>query len=103
MCLGVLCVFNPDHVECPRYGFLLVVIGMIEIAQGAFSNGLQGYQEASNQLQNAASTLARGNRQNTDITDAAVSMQRSSLQAQASAEVIRRADGMVGTIIDIFA
>jgi hypothetical protein len=33
---------------------------------------------------------------------AAVTVLQSSVQAQASAEVIKRTDGMLGTIIDIF-
>lgn len=75
---------------------------MVVAYNNIMQSGLQGYQSASNQINQAASELANGARRPIDINGAAVSLQQASLQAQASAEVIKRADGMVGTIIDIF-
>jgi flagellar hook-associated protein FlgK len=53
-------------------------------------------------MQQASSKLAQGLNRNIDANTAVINLQQFSLQAQASAEVIKRADGMIGTIIDIF-
>jgi hypothetical protein len=68
----------------------------------AMYSGVQGMQKASMQMQSASSELAQSHRQNADINSASMNLISSSVQAQASAEVINRADGMIGTIIDIF-
>lgn len=65
-------------------------------------SGLQGYQDASKQMQQVANNMAHGQHKNIDFNRSAVDLQQSTLQAQASAQVIKRADGMIGTIIDIF-
>jgi flagellar hook protein FlgE len=68
----------------------------------AMYKGVQGMQSASMQMHAASSQLAQSNKQNVDMNGAVVSLMSSSVQTQASAEVINRADGMIGTIIDIF-
>jgi len=75
---------------------------MIEGLGSAMYSGVQGLQNASMQMHSASSQLAQSHRQDVDINRAAVTLSSSSIQAQASAEVISRANGMVGTIIDIF-
>jgi len=75
---------------------------MTTISNNVMASGLEGYQQASKQMQRASADIAQGQRQNADFTTSAVNLQSASLQAQASAEVIRKADGMIGTIIDIF-
>ena len=69
---------------------------------GAFASGVQGYRNASEGMAQASSQFAQANRQDIDINTAAVTMLKSSLQAQASAEVIQRSDSMLGSIIDVF-
>jgi hypothetical protein len=69
---------------------------------GAFAAGVQSYQAASKGMAEASSQFAQANRQDIDMNAAAVTVLQSSVQAQASAEVIKRTDGMLGTIIDIF-
>nr|WP_136250847.1 hypothetical protein [Ningiella ruwaisensis] len=77
------------------------------LAQGnmsdAFQSGLKGYQDASARMQSAASNLAQSNHKNVDLTANALALQSASIQAQASAEVIKRTDTMIGTIIDTYA
>jgi hypothetical protein len=69
---------------------------------GAFASGVQGYRNASEGMAQASSQFAQANRQDIDVNTAAVTMLQSSLQAQASAEVIQRSDSMLGSIIDVF-
>jgi hypothetical protein len=83
---------------------------MIEQASGsiqsALYSGLQGYQQGSSSMSNASRELAGAfseGKRNVDVNRAAVDLSAGSLQAQASAEVISRADSMLGTIIDTFA
>jgi flagellar hook-basal body complex protein FliE len=72
-------------------------------ANNPLQSGFAGFQQASQSMQNASYDLAKGTSGGADITQAAVSIQSASIQAQASAEVIRRSDSMLGSIIDIFA
>ncbi len=70
--------------------------------------GLSGYQKASQQLSDASLTLANQSHHHSqsslvDINKASVNIVQAELHAKASGEVIKRADGMIGTIIDIFA
>lgn len=75
---------------------------MAIVSTNAMQSGLQGYQHASSQLQQASAQLAQGQRQNMNFTASVIDLQSAGLEAQASAEVMQRADSMVGTIIDIF-
>lgn len=76
--------------------------GINNSVQSAFANGVSGYQDAVSQARQAASHLAQGHRNDINVNSAAMALQQSSLQAQASAEVIERSDGMLGSIIDIY-
>jgi hypothetical protein len=74
--------------------------------QSALYSGLQGYKQGSENMNNASRELASGfgeGKRSVDVNQASVDLISGSLQAQASANVISRADGMLGTIIDTFA
>lgn len=70
-------------------------------AQAAIYSGLAGYHSGSSTMQDASRNIARG--KNTDINQSAVNLISGQTQAEASANVIKRADEMLGTIIDTFA
>lgn len=70
---------------------------------GALASGFQGYQQGSSLVRDASANLAQANRQQIDINRAAVDLVAGQTQAEAAAVVIKRADGMIGTIIDTFA
>ncbi|WP_395338722.1 hypothetical protein PN836_012450 [Ningiella sp. W23] len=69
----------------------------------ALENGIAGFERASSQMSDAASSFAHGSARDVNFTQSAIDMKSASLQAQASAEVIRRSDEMLGSIIDVFA
>ena len=72
------------------------------VSPSAFTNGLNGYKNASEQLTSAANDLANSQLGNKDITKASISLLSAQTQAQASVEIIERSDSMLGTIIDIY-
>jgi hypothetical protein len=72
--------------------------------------GVQGFQNGVRQVNQAATTIARAGtvepEQATsldDIATAAVEMKSGELQAKASAAVIKTADEILGTLVDIKA
>lgn len=75
----------------------------------AMQLGLSGYQKASQQFFDASMTLANQSNHRhassslVDINKASIDLVQAELHAKASGEVIKRADGMIGTIIDTFA
>ena len=81
----------------------------------AMQSGVQGYKNGSRIINDAAIDIANGSTNNAltsnrqfsgdsqTINQAAVSLIQGDLQAQASAKVISRVDGMIGTIIDTYA
>lgn len=74
--------------------------------QSALNSGLQAYQQGSGNMSNASRELASGMgdaKRNANINMAAADLVSGSLQAEAAANVISRADGMLGTIIDTYA
>ncbi|GEM_PF-5253128 len=71
--------------------------------QSAFYSGLQGLNNGQSMIRQGSGELAQYNKSNVDINGAAVSLITGALQANASGEVIKRADGMIGTIIDTYA
>lgn len=74
--------------------------------QSAIQLGLQAYKQGSESMNNASRELASGlgeGKRNVDLNRAAVDLVSGSLQAQAAAQTISRADEMLGTIIDTFA
>ena len=70
--------------------------------QSTFNAGLEGYKNGSQTMNDASRNLTNGhNRQK--VNAAALDLVSGSMQAQASASVMSRADSMLGTIIDTFA
>lgn len=81
--------------------------------QSAFYAGVQGFQNATDTANKAATdivaqttvtqsepTQASTNQSNASLTDSIVALNVAETQAQASAKVIKTADEMLGTIID---
>ena len=54
-------------------------------------------------MRDASTNLNQSDRRNVDFNSAAVSLVVGSTQVEAAVEVIKRADGMIGTIIDTYA
>ncbi|MFC3122593.1 hypothetical protein [Agaribacter flavus] len=69
----------------------------------AFSSGLKAYQQGAALVQDGSANLSQSNHKTIDINRAAVNLIAGGIQADAAANVIKRADGMIGTIIDTFA
>jgi hypothetical protein len=76
-------------------------------SSSAFYAGVQGYNQGVEQVRQATVDLFSANnptRENPmDINQSAVQLISGNLQAEASAKVIKTADGMLGSIIDTFA
>ena len=78
---------------------------MVDNVGSAFYKGVEGFQSASSQAFSAASDLAKSASNgagSTNLNQAAVSLTEASVQAEASAKVMQTANGMLGTIIDIY-
>lgn len=71
--------------------------------QSALYSGLQGYKQGEQMVNKAANEIATQQPSQAKLNQNAVDMTAGSLQAQASAAVIKRADEMVGSIIDTVA
>ncbi len=69
----------------------------------AFQSGIDGYQRGGTLVRDGSANLAQSNKHAVDINRAVIDITAGSIQAEASASVIKRADGMIGTIIDTFA
>ncbi len=69
----------------------------------ALSMGLEAYQRASNSLQDASSNLLHQQARGANINHSAVTLVSAPIAAEAGANVIKRADDMLGTIIDTYA
>lgn len=73
----------------------------------ALYSGVQGYNQGAEKVTRAAVDLSSANNPNREkpvtITQSAVELISGSLQAEASAKVIKAADETLGTIIDTFA
>jgi hypothetical protein len=76
-------------------------------SSSAFYAGVQGYNQGVEQVRQATVDLFLANnptRENPmNINQSAVQLISGNLQAEASAKVIKTADGMLGSIIDTFA
>jgi hypothetical protein len=76
-------------------------------SSSAFYAGVQGYNQGVEQVRQATIDLFSANnptRENPmNINQSAVQLISGNLQAEASAKVIKTADGMLGSIIDTFA
>lgn len=81
-----------------------MAIGSISSA-GVLATGVQGVQTGFAQANDAAGRIARfgTTEQNGDLATPIVDLKRSELQVKASAAVIKTADEMMGTLIDIKA
>lgn len=74
--------------------------------QSVLYSGLQGFKQGSDSMASASRELASGlgdGKRSVDTNRAAVDLTSGTLQVQASAEVMSRSDGMLGTLIDTFA
>lgn len=69
-------------------------------ANSALQAGVQGFQQASANVADAASAIAQPNG---NPIEGLVSLQQNTINAQAAAEVIDVADETLGRIIDTFA
>lgn len=75
----------------------------------AFSSGVLGLQKASSQLDVSASQIAQQTMSSSDqtsvtkdsIPDALIGLKMAEVQGKASAEVIKRSDQMLGSLLDI--
>lgn len=76
-------------------------------SSSAFYAGVQGYNQGAEQVRQATVDLSSANNPERDkpinINRSAVELISGNLQAEASAKVMKTADGMLGTIIDTFA
>jgi hypothetical protein len=76
-------------------------------SSSAFYAGVQGYNQGVEQVRQATVDLFSANnptRENPmNINQSAVQLISGNLQAEASAKVIKTADGMLGSIIDTYA
>lgn len=73
---------------------------------GAFDSGLQGIFRAEEGLSRNANTIAKataGNKRNEDINTALVQSKENQIQAQASTNVVRTANEVMGSLLDIKA
>ncbi|MEM0909594.1 MAG: hypothetical protein AAGJ37_01385 [Pseudomonadota bacterium] len=71
--------------------------------QSAFYSGYEGLTNGQQTIRQASAELAQSNAHNIDLNRAAVNLISGELQTKVSAEVIKRADGLIGTIIDTYA
>ena len=78
------------------------MISPIGGSQSALQLGLQGYQQGEAKVAQAASDIATRPQQ-TSLNDSVLDLSVGSLQAQASANVIKRSDEMLGSLIDTLA
>jgi len=80
---------------------------------GALQSGLNAYQDASKGIQQSAHELSGGLRNqqqglgtsslnSSNLNASTVNLLNGELQAKAAVEVIKTADGMLGSIIDVF-
>lgn len=77
----------------------------------AFSSGVLGLQKASSQIDASASQIAQQTMSSADqplaqqdsIPNALIDLKRAEMQGKASAEVIKRSDQMLGSLLDIHA
>jgi len=70
---------------------------------GAFDSGLQGIFRAEEGLSRNANTIAKasaGSKRNEDVNTALVQAKENQIQAQASANVVRTANDVMGTLLD---
>jgi hypothetical protein len=73
------------------------------MSNSILSIGNQGIQAGFNRANEAASAIARGGDESGDLTAPLVDLKASELQVKASAAVVKSADDMIGTLIDIKA
>lgn len=72
-------------------------------AQSALYTGLRGFNSGQQMQRQAGADIAQFSRNSGDMNRAAINLVTAQLQVNASAEVIQRAEGMIGTIIDTYA
>lgn len=71
-----------------------------------YNSGMQGLQKAQEGLQRNAETVAKSVAQSEmkeDATTALIESEKNVVQAEASAKIVKAADEMMGTIIDMKA
>ncbi len=73
------------------------------MSNSLLSIGNQGIQAGFARANEAASAIARGGDANGDMAPPIVDLKTSEIQVKASAAVVRSADDMLGTLIDIEA
>jgi hypothetical protein len=73
------------------------------MSNSILSIGNQGIQSGLSRANQAASAIARGGDENGDLTTSMVDLKTSEIQVKASAAVVKSADDMIGTVIDIKA
>ncbi|GBL04363.1 hypothetical protein [Glaciecola sp. KUL10] len=78
------------------------MISPINGAQSALYSGFEGYKRGEAKVTEAAANIATRPAQS-NLNESVVDLTTGSLQAQASASVIKRADEMLGTLIDTLA
>ncbi len=72
----------------------------------AYNSGMQGLQKATESLARNADTVAKSigdTDMNEEVTTALLESKQNVVQAEASAEVVKAADEVMGTIIDTVA
>ena len=84
----------------------MVTLGsVLQTGVNGISRGIRGAADAADKIAKAGTGKADGDidRDNsiTDIADAAVSLKQNEFQVKASAKVVKAADEMLGTILDI--
>lgn len=73
------------------------------MSSSVLSVGTQGMQAGFARASEAASNIARGGDDLGDLTTSLVDLKAGEVQVKASAAVVRSADDMIGTLIDIKA
>jgi hypothetical protein len=73
------------------------------MSNSILSVGTQGMQAGFARAAEAASSIARGGDDQGDLTTSLVDLKASEVQVKASAAVVKSADDMIGTLIDIKA
>lgn len=82
-----------------------MAVGTVSSPSGVLAAGVQGLQTSLARANDAAGRIARfgTTSQNGDLATPIVDLKSSELQAKASAAVIKTADEVLGTLIDIKA
>ena len=78
-------------------------VSVLHTGVGGIQRGLRGAAEAADNIAKAGTDTGTGDNAIRDLTDSSVSLMQNDNLVKASAKVVKTADDMIGTILDVTA